>query len=244
MDESRLTLTSEDAPPPSRRGARAAMGGALNGNRTLSLGNNRHGGLRRLRGLHGRAPGHGHLRRHDTRPHDGGRRRRHTRPHPRPHAAAHLPAPDIRRHKHSRGADCLPHRPPRLDGEELGALRPFHARHGFARPRRLHRLGHRHGAGRGGGRRIPCSSSSAWSRASAAACCATSWPGRRRTLFRKHVYASASILGALLCTALLAVNETLALALGMAATVVIRLLAAAFRWNLPHAGKSAGNGNE
>ena len=65
--------------------------------------------------------------------------------------------------------------------------------------------------------------------------------GETPYIFRKHVYASASILGALLCTALLAVNETLALALGMAATVVIRLLAAAFRWNLPHAGRGAGD---
>ena len=68
--------------------------------------------------------------------------------------------------------------------------------------------------------------------------------GETPLIFRKHVYASASILGALLCAALLGVNETLALTLGMAATVVIRLLAAAFRWNLPHAGRGAGNGNE
>ena len=68
--------------------------------------------------------------------------------------------------------------------------------------------------------------------------------GETPLIFRKHVYASASILGALLCAALLGVNKTLALTLGMAATVVIRLLAAAFRWNLPHAGRGAGNGNE
>ena len=68
--------------------------------------------------------------------------------------------------------------------------------------------------------------------------------GETPLIFRKHVYASASILGALLCAALLGVNETLALTLGMAATVVIRLLAAAVRWNLPHAGRGAGNGNE
>ena len=68
--------------------------------------------------------------------------------------------------------------------------------------------------------------------------------GETPLIFRKHVYASASILGALLCAALLGVNETLALTLGMAATVVIRLLAAAFRWNLPHAGRGVGNGNE
>ena len=68
--------------------------------------------------------------------------------------------------------------------------------------------------------------------------------GETPLIFRKHVYASASIFGALLCAALLGVNETLALTLGMAATVVIRLLAAAFRWNLPHAGRGAGSGNE
>ncbi len=66
--------------------------------------------------------------------------------------------------------------------------------------------------------------------------------GETPYIFRKHVYASASIAGALLCAALLGENETLALTLGMAATVLIRLLAAAFRWNLPHAGKGAGGG--
>ena len=66
--------------------------------------------------------------------------------------------------------------------------------------------------------------------------------GETPYIFRKHVYASASLLGAALCVALMPLGETAALALGMAATVVIRLLAAAFRWNLPHAGRGADGG--
>lgn len=63
--------------------------------------------------------------------------------------------------------------------------------------------------------------------------------GETPYIFRKHVYASASILGALVCIVLLDLDNTLAIALGMIACVITRLLAAAFRWNLPHAGKSA-----
>ena len=64
--------------------------------------------------------------------------------------------------------------------------------------------------------------------------------GETPYIFRKHVYASASIAGALLCVLLRPVGDTAAIALGMAAVVVVRLLAAAFRWNLPHAGRGAG----
>ena len=63
--------------------------------------------------------------------------------------------------------------------------------------------------------------------------------GETPYIFRKHVYASASILGAVLCVLLRGLNLTLAIALGMAAVVITRLLAAFFRWNLPHAGRAA-----
>ena len=63
--------------------------------------------------------------------------------------------------------------------------------------------------------------------------------GETPYIFRKHVYASASILGALVCIFLLDLDNTLAIALGMIVCVITRLLAAAFRWNLPHAGKPA-----
>ena len=39
-------------------------------------------------------------------------------------------------------------------------------------------------------------------------------------------------------------GDTWAIALGMASVVVIRLLSAYFRWNLPHAGKSSGAGSD
>ena len=56
-------------------------------------------------------------------------------------------------------------------------------------------------------------------------------------IFRKHVYASASILGAVLCVVLMPyTGDAWAIAIGMAAVVITRLLSAYFRWNLPHAG--------
>ncbi len=65
--------------------------------------------------------------------------------------------------------------------------------------------------------------------------------GQTPVIFLKHVYASASIFGAVVCVVLMQfTGETLAITLGMAAVVIIRLLSAYFRWNLPHAGRRAG----
>lgn len=69
--------------------------------------------------------------------------------------------------------------------------------------------------------------------------------GQTPMIFLKHVYASASIFGAILCVLLMPLTgDTWAIALGMASVVVIRLLSAYFRWNLPHAGKGSGSGSD
>lgn len=54
-------------------------------------------------------------------------------------------------------------------------------------------------------------------------------------VFVKHVYACASLVGAVLCTAVryFLSNDAAAMVIGAAAVVIIRLLAAHFRWNLP-----------
>lgn len=53
-------------------------------------------------------------------------------------------------------------------------------------------------------------------------------------IFVKHFYASASILGALLCALMWPVfGESLSMITGTAAVVVLRLLAARLRWSLP-----------
>lgn len=56
-------------------------------------------------------------------------------------------------------------------------------------------------------------------------------------VLRKHIYAVAALLGAGIYYALsrLAVDSTLASLLGMTATVVVRVLAWHYRWNLPKA---------
>ena len=55
-------------------------------------------------------------------------------------------------------------------------------------------------------------------------------------IFVKHVYASASLAGALLCVALWPyAGEIPAMLAGMALVIVIRLLSAHYHWNLPHA---------
>lgn len=55
-------------------------------------------------------------------------------------------------------------------------------------------------------------------------------------VFVKHVYASASLVGALLCGLLWhRVGETPSILAGMTAVVVIRALSAHYRWNLPRA---------
>ena len=54
-------------------------------------------------------------------------------------------------------------------------------------------------------------------------------------IFKKHVYATASLVGAV-CYLLLysRVNEFIALPTAMLVIIIIRTLAAVFRWNLPH----------
>lgn len=55
-------------------------------------------------------------------------------------------------------------------------------------------------------------------------------------IFVKHVYASASLVGAVLCGALWNVlGELPAMLIGMSVVVVIRILSAHYRWNLPKA---------
>ena len=50
----------------------------------------------------------------------------------------------------------------------------------------------------------------------------------------KHVYACASLLGALVCALLWFLGSIPAMFIGAATVIVIRLLAMKFRWNLPH----------
>lgn len=55
-------------------------------------------------------------------------------------------------------------------------------------------------------------------------------------IFVKHIYACASLAGAVLCAGLWSyVDSMYAMLAGMAAVVVIRVLAAHFHWNLPRA---------
>ncbi len=56
----------------------------------------------------------------------------------------------------------------------------------------------------------------------------------RPYIFHKHVYACASIIGALLCTVLWEIwGSKIAMLVGAFAVVIIRALAARFKWNLP-----------
>lgn len=55
-------------------------------------------------------------------------------------------------------------------------------------------------------------------------------------IFVKHVYACASLLGAVACALLRApAGESVSVVVGMACVVTLRFLSAYFRWNLPHA---------
>ena len=68
--------------------------------------------------------------------------------------------------------------------------------------------------------------------------------GLRPYIFIKHIYALASIAGAVLCVSLWRpLGERPAMAVCVAAVVTIRLLAARFRWSLPRAA-SAGSGSD
>ncbi len=59
--------------------------------------------------------------------------------------------------------------------------------------------------------------------------------GERPYIFVKHIYASASIAGAIACVILWRFNSTAAVIVGAVLIFVIRLLAAHFRWSLPKA---------
>ena len=60
--------------------------------------------------------------------------------------------------------------------------------------------------------------------------------GQTPYIFVKHVYASASIIGAILCAALWApLGATMAMILGASVILAIRLLAAHYHWSLPKA---------
>lgn len=54
-------------------------------------------------------------------------------------------------------------------------------------------------------------------------------------VFVRHFYACASIAGALVCALLYGINSGLAVLLGIAVIVLLRMLAAIFKWNLPKA---------
>ena len=58
--------------------------------------------------------------------------------------------------------------------------------------------------------------------------------GERPYIFVKHFYACASLIGALLCVLIWnSLGEANAMILGTAAVIVLRLMAAHFRWSLP-----------
>lgn len=59
--------------------------------------------------------------------------------------------------------------------------------------------------------------------------------GERPYIFVKHIYACASIAGAVVCIVLWKVNSTLAILVGSSVILLIRFLAARFRWSLPKA---------
>lgn len=60
--------------------------------------------------------------------------------------------------------------------------------------------------------------------------------GNTPFIFVKHIYACASLAGAVLCIILWKVlSQEAAVCLGMLTVVVIRLFSARYRWNLPHA---------
>lgn len=54
-------------------------------------------------------------------------------------------------------------------------------------------------------------------------------------IFVHHLYAVASMAGAVVCLALIGWNENIALLSGILTVVILRVLAAKYRWNLPRA---------
>ena len=59
--------------------------------------------------------------------------------------------------------------------------------------------------------------------------------GNMPYVFVKHIYACASLAGALLCTLLWRFSAAWAMALGAGLVILIRCLSAHFRWSLPKA---------
>lgn len=58
--------------------------------------------------------------------------------------------------------------------------------------------------------------------------------GNMPYIFKKHVYASASIIGAVLCSILWPIlGRNLGMLIGAIVVIVVRLLAAHYKWNLP-----------
>ena len=67
--------------------------------------------------------------------------------------------------------------------------------------------------------------------------------GDRPYIFMKHIYATASLAGALVCLAVRQAGQEAGALSGMAVVILIRCLSSRFRWNLPHAvqtGQAAG----
>ena len=60
-------------------------------------------------------------------------------------------------------------------------------------------------------------------------------------VFKKHIYAVAAIVGSSVfyCLIRLGLDSTLATVIGMASTVILRLLAWRYRWNLPRVDSGA-----
>lgn len=68
--------------------------------------------------------------------------------------------------------------------------------------------------------------------------------GDRPYIFVKHVYASASLLGAVACMALRGLaGSGWATVAGMAVIIVVRALSAHFKWNLPKVSDAGGDSN-
>ena len=58
---------------------------------------------------------------------------------------------------------------------------------------------------------------------------------QRPMIFVRHFYAAASLLGAVLCALVLPRNENLGMLLGIVLILILRILAAKYKWHLPKA---------
>ena len=52
-------------------------------------------------------------------------------------------------------------------------------------------------------------------------------------IFVKHVYACASLIGAVVCVLLMKYHKSAGMIIGAIVVIIIRLLAAKYKWNLP-----------